>query len=645
MKQQLRAGDRETQTLQERLQDATRQIALLKEKDKVQRQELLESVEKQEDLQRELVAVNLRWENRWQDQQQELDERHELRLRELQQVKQRLLGEKQAVEERLVQAENDVQRLRSELSSLKSSARIAESFGSQHLARRSDARSSSESVPAPSPLWSDDPGTLSPIPGMSPLLMGSPVLQPTRASASLDALEVENAKLRDVIQQMEEALAHQAEETPSSGSRSASKLAAQLLEAQERCVALERQLQEKDVNAMALQLESCQRELAEAQSVIEAKTKRIAQLETQLEELEGLRSAEPELQSGRVAMETQVTSLQQKLDAANSDIERLVRERSQLMELSNQLRADLRRSGSDAGSRSSTPRVDFAGKKDYENLIAELTQSLEEARVHNKTLKKELRRMVKLQMHLEQERGARGEETTTRTHTSRSESTTSRDDDDQDSKRRSSTLSMMKTLDPGSTRSAGRSSSASTRSASSKSDLDDQLLALARNKRPSSRKQSTSSRRTTRVPSTISEHGSDSEADVSAPDEEARPDRRPASSADKSPLERLFQPVERRDSGASNSSAGGSSAKVTDARLKLQQAKEMLMLSGKRAPGTASLASFAAGTATGTPTLTRLSDRETSSQRSAIKKMKQLQSKRAEMVSERKKVRNYSLGP
>ncbi|KAG6621959.1 Coiled-coil domain-containing protein 57 [Phytophthora cinnamomi] len=92
VQKQLRAGDREIQVLQERLQDYQRQIALLKEKDKAQRQELLESMEKQEDLQRDLVAVNLRWENRWQDQQQELDERHELRLRELQQVKDRLLG-------------------------------------------------------------------------------------------------------------------------------------------------------------------------------------------------------------------------------------------------------------------------------------------------------------------------------------------------------------------------------------------------------------------------------------------------------------------------------------------------------------------------------------------------------------------------
>lgn len=190
----------------------------MKEKDKAQRQELLESVEKQEDLQRDLVAVNLRWENRWQDQQQELDERHELRLRELQQVKDRLLNEKEAVEERLLHAENEVQRLRSELSALKSSARITESFGSQYLRRSGDVRNSSNSVPvAPSPLWSDDPGTLSPVPGVSPMLTDSPQLR-SRAGAADNAtsLEMENAKLRDLIRQMKESLAQQADEMEAS---------------------------------------------------------------------------------------------------------------------------------------------------------------------------------------------------------------------------------------------------------------------------------------------------------------------------------------------------------------------------------------------------------------------------------------------
>ncbi|KAG6965941.1 hypothetical protein JG688_00006985 [Phytophthora aleatoria] len=671
IQKQLRQGDRETQTHQERLQDSQRQIALLKEKDKAQRQGLLEGVEKQEDLQRELVTVNLRWENRWQEQQQELDERHELRLRELQQVKDRLLNEKEAVKERLVHAENEVQRLRSELSTLKSSARISESFGSQYVAvsarRSGEVRHSSGSVPvAPSPLWTDDPGTLSPMPGVSPLLTNSPQQRP-RTEANNSALEIENAKLRDLIRQMKESLAQQMEAPPgqASGNRSAPKLAAQLLEAQERCVALEAKLN-GDGSGIDLELESCKRELSEAQRIIEVKNTRIAELEARIQELEGATSAEPDLQSGRVVHEAQLTDLRRKLDAANSDIDRLVKERSQLMELSNQLRADLRRSGSgDAGSKSSTPRVEFAGKKDYENMITELTRSLEEARVHNKTLKKELRRMVKLHVQLQQERETQGLEGEADDGDTR-HTTSSRDDENGPERRRSSTLSMMKSLDPGPARPKTRTStSASSRAGSegedgggttSKRDLDEQLLALARNKRPSVPSQATKTRKATRaVPPTISEHNTDSdaEADVSAEDDDReRGEARgggdlPSRNTDKSPLARLLKTADGRESEGSNATIGGSSsAKVTDARLKLQQAKEMLMLSGKRAPvegSRASLTTFAAQAATGAATATRVSDRETSSQRSAVKKLKQLQSKRAEMVNERKKVRNYNL--
>lgn len=64
----------------------------------------------------------------------------------------------------------------------------------------------------------------------------------------------------------------------------------------------------------------------------------------------------------------------------------------------------------------------------------------------------------------------------------------------------------------------------------------------------------------------------------------------------------------------------------------------MLLLAGKKAERSTSLASFASGA----PSI-RSSDRETPSQKSAIKKLKDLQTRRSEMVSERKKVRNYSV--
>lgn len=213
--------------MQEKLKDLTVQLQVHKEKDKVHRQELVDSIEKQEDLKREIVTLNLRWENKWQDHEQELSGRSELRIRELQQLKERLIAEKQGLEERLVHAENELQRLRSEVYALKSNSRIAESFGGQYYGAKQGSRDSNgggnggaggDGSPmtgrggvtpaAPSPLWSEDNGELSPLAGMSPLLNDTPskldscgggimsAANGSASSSSVEALQFENAKLR-----------------------------------------------------------------------------------------------------------------------------------------------------------------------------------------------------------------------------------------------------------------------------------------------------------------------------------------------------------------------------------------------------------------------------------------------------------------
>lgn len=226
LKQQLWKSERESLNVQEKLKDVAMQLQMQKEKEKVHRQELVESTEKQEDLKREIVTLNLRWENKWQEHEQDMSNRSELRIRELQQVKDRLMTEKQATEERLVHAENELQRLRTEVYALRSNARIAESFGAQYydgtttaarqheaLGSRSsgDVRSSvGQEGAAASPLWSEDNGELSPIAGISPLLSDTPTKRgsggdgvhsaaPSAMSAtgaSLETLQLENAKLR-----------------------------------------------------------------------------------------------------------------------------------------------------------------------------------------------------------------------------------------------------------------------------------------------------------------------------------------------------------------------------------------------------------------------------------------------------------------
>lgn len=77
--------------------------------------------------------------------------------------------------------------------------------------------------------------------------------------------------------------------------------------------------------------------------------------------------------------------------------------------------------------------------------------------------------------------------------------------------------------------------------------------------------------------------------------------------------------------------------------LLLSPPKEMLLLAGKKAERSTSLASFSTAASGATAGAIRSRDRETPGQKSAIKRLKELQTRRSEMVAERKKVRNYSV--
>jgi hypothetical protein len=678
LKQQLWTQDREAVTLREKLKDATSQLQIQKEKDKVQRQELLDAVDKQEDLRREVLAVNLRWENKLQEEKQELETRYDLRVRELQQAKDRAMMEKQAIEERLTHSENELQRLRSELRSVKADARMTAAFGtvdssSKRPSPPSEQMRASPPQAPPSPLWSDDQGAISPGVSVSPLLMtDSPLLAP-KASENVGGgangsgfsltsvrpsdLQAENAKLRDMIRQMKDAIMQQAQGSSKSGGNgtsNASLVAFQLEQSEQRCAELERQLKElqqqhstgsNDVNA-------AKSELAEAQRAIQSRDKQIVALEAEMMRLQSDLDADAALKSSHAVLEAQHADLKRKLSAANSDIDRLVRERAQLMDLSNQLRADLRKLMKSDEAASSAARPAFAGKKDYENLVAELTRSLEEARVHNKALKKELRRMVKLQVQEEQHSGRSDESRRApRASSLRFEaanaSPASSLDGTEAPQRHGSTLSMMTTLNTAAPVDRRRSTATTRSSTSSRSAsvvtgaaLDAELITLARHKRASASESAAlrsngpaavSGDRRRDVPPSIPEHGDGGSQEE---EKETSEDLSVPPPAPSSALGTLFGRGRDSSEGGVFSSGAGPSARsegVSDARLRLQQAKEMLLLSGKKA-------------ARGSPAVSaRSSDRETVSQRDAISKMRELQTKRAEMASERKKVRNYSL--
>lgn len=154
-----------------------------------------------------------------------------------------------------------------------------------------------------------------------------------------------------------------------------------------RSLAENNSLLQKEINMYKLQL-------SEANRTVVEKHVQIAELERQLsrQHIE-LRASPKQLKS----LQSEVKSLKKSLVAANADIERLAVERIQLMELSNQLSAEARRHKEGSSDETTGLRAEFQNKNDYETLIEDLMQSLEECRQHNKILKKELRRMIKIQ--------------------------------------------------------------------------------------------------------------------------------------------------------------------------------------------------------------------------------------------------------
>lgn len=119
--------------------------------------------------------------------------RNELAYRELKQAKDRLVADKQTSDERLAHTENELQRLRSEIYSLRAQARVSDTFGMDYTTNNAAARAS--------PAFSDDLGPPSPVKGMGAYSF-SPSPNHRVQNQKINDLEQQNERLRDVISQM-----------------------------------------------------------------------------------------------------------------------------------------------------------------------------------------------------------------------------------------------------------------------------------------------------------------------------------------------------------------------------------------------------------------------------------------------------------
>ncbi|CAK4675230.1 unnamed protein product [Aphanomyces euteiches] len=459
-----------------------------KEKESALRRELQIANETIEELKRQVHSATLNLETKLQEAEREWSTRQDLRIREANAAKDILVAEKQAAEERLRHVEADMMRLRGELYAQKAVVRANEAFPIP-------------SVPSEvSPVWIESlsiPPPVSSIPSIPPPVSVMP--SPPQSTDKSIELAAENAKLKSMIRTMTEELMKQtAAPSPSTTSDAT----------EEKCRQFEAQ-----VAVLQQKVATIQAELQAANTALEEKKAYILQLEMRL------RDAGTPVMTVSAA---DTAEFRRQLDDALAQVEQLKKDRDALMELSNQLTSENRKL--QLGTSPPSGETSFALKQ-QEVRIAELTQSLEEYRLHNKALKKELRRWLK------------------------------------------------------------RDESAS----SMHSDMMEQPVKPA--------------------------------FSLEAAKQQAR---RPVINGNDMNVV----------GGSGKETAPPPQPTLSDARLKLKHAKEVLALAGKKFEEPAG----------GRVRAPSLAQRETESQRSVMTKLKELQSKRAEMAEERKKVRNYSVG-
>ncbi|KDO21251.1 hypothetical protein SPRG_13550 [Saprolegnia parasitica CBS 223.65] len=469
----------------------TAQVELKSSKD-ASRQSLQLLHEQLEDLQRRATSHDASNESKLRDLEQEWQAKFDIKYRELAALKDRLQAEKLAVEDRYRHAENELVRLRGDLFAQKAALQMNEAF------KLPSSSVKTVSEPALSPSWTDPPPSVGSLPPVSP---PPSVVAPT-PTKPLDSLEAENARLKSVIRAMtEEVIKQTAAVSPDSETTDLARQLAQAVADADRLQARVHELEHSGSATLQAQLSRVQQELLAAQQTLDAKNQLI----------ERLQKENAMLQAARPSTESNATA--QQLTQALQDIQVLRHERNQLMELSNQLTADLR-------------KQQLQSPVDTTARIADLTQSLEEAA----------------------QVAEKGEFT----------------------------------------------------------------FSAAPLEPPPARRRSD--------PIDDDDDDDDAPADEVGDVPQPLPTRRPSSLANT-----LFQQAPKPDANSS----------LSDARLKLKHAKEVLALAGKKVdePSKARAASMVVSS----------SQKETPSQRSAMHKLKELQSKRAEMAEERKKVRNYSV--
>jgi hypothetical protein len=152
LKEQLWNRELELRGARERSEQQTQQLEEKKLETIKLKSELAHCKELEEQARRDLQHQNTSWQHRWEDQESDLQAKHDEAVRSFQLQRERLTQEKRHAEQQVQEQERQISQLQSEMHAFKTSARM--NMGSLGVKARGALTS---------PVWSEDLGDASPV--------------------------------------------------------------------------------------------------------------------------------------------------------------------------------------------------------------------------------------------------------------------------------------------------------------------------------------------------------------------------------------------------------------------------------------------------------------------------------------------------
>ncbi len=368
------------------------------------RDQVEELAARESELKRDLLETNERWERRWEEEMRKQGHKHNQLTEVLQKQRDHLAKEKRKLEERILDLEADLNRTRAEVNAARARARpIAMSTNAAEERVPASVHSMPLSAPAPAPA----PATAEVAPRESTSQqLGDDDLQAMPKKERNEA-DVANLK-RETVSPMTSAELFSDDLGPPSPLGSISGISPATRHRRPDAALSERadgpgeRSYAPSTAVMEVELENARLRDAVARMRHEMEELALARVKEReaLEKEEGVsaeaRSAQDGHKEGGHRNNNDAAFLRSKLNQADVDLDRLLKEREKLMDISNQLRADLEHVVSTAATTSPTDiaeavrRTEEETSHKYEQKIQSIESRLRDLAAHNKALTAEL---------------------------------------------------------------------------------------------------------------------------------------------------------------------------------------------------------------------------------------------------------------